>query len=266
MDIFNGFRGAAPTPGGAIPTPAQPGTVAPNPGGSQTVNPTVPSGTTPQSDGSLGAIPAAGTGEKSPLADYADLWKIDPKTPVAKTLTPQFNLDQAKINEAAAKIDFTQGLDPAELTKASKGDQAALAGIINKAAQAGFATALQANGSLLKQALTEQEKVFRESVMPDILRKHEISTGLRNENPLFANPAAAPMLTMLENQFAIKYPTASPQEITEHAKAYFSEFATQLITGAGGQVLPKATVAQNAGRALERADVDWEALLSPPVA
>lgn len=233
MDIFNGFRGATTSnPAAPPPNPATPATVV--------ANPTVPSSATPTSDGTNPAFPATTTeGAKSPLDGFADLWKIDDKSKTASpTLSPVMTVEPAKIMQAARQIDFTQGIDTTLVDKATKGDAAALMQVINAAAQNAFAQGAAATTRIVDTGFKAQETNFTNTVMPNILRKHSINQAVA-ESPLANNPAAAPLISMLEQQLTQKFPTASPAEIKNHANKYMEEFAAAIITNNGGTIVPQ---------------------------
>lgn len=251
MSIWDMFRSTSGATGdgsrvgaGAITPPAA------IPGDPSKGNSTVPGDNTPKSDGSVAAIPKAAEGDKSPLEGFKDLWetpigKDGKPIPAAKTsIAPTFNIDPKKMLESARGIDFKAAIDTAVLDKASKGDSAALSEVINQAAQAAYAQASVASTKILETALTRQAEAFESKIMPEILRKHNISNALRTDNPLFDNPAVAPMLNLVETQFASKFPNASATEITQKAKEYLGGFATELLTSAGKVVGDKPTAAE----------------------
>lgn len=219
-------------------------------------NSTVPTGQANEVVGN-NAPAAFGTGAKgdeSPLANYADLWKVDPKNPggIANPV-PVFNLDPAKLNEAAAQIDFTQNISAELIDKAAKGDATALGEVIKQAGRAGFTQSAVTTGTIVKDALEKLSKNYDEHVIPEILRRHTASTALRaDENPIFTNPATAPMLKMLEKQIMDKNPTASPQEITAHAKEYLLGFVREAAPGMGMVVTAKPAPQPGA-----RKEEDW---------
>lgn len=219
-------------------------------------NTTVPSSATAKSDGSLGAIPAAGEGDKSPLDKFSELWQIDPNVPKQKTaaeLVPKFKVDPKALSEAAATIDFTKALDPALLTKAAGGDATALAAVVNAAAQAGYAQATGTTAGLINEALSSQAKTFNEEVMPAVLRKHNITNALKADNPTFSDPAAAPLISMVEQQLTIKYPKASPAEISAHAKDFLAGFAESVVTANGSTIVKPAVEKPGTKRGI----TDW---------
>ena len=221
-------------------------------------NITVPNNNTFKSDGSIAAIPPAATGDASPLANFKDLWET-PKdaqgNPIVQTkasLVPTINPDPAKIQESASKIDFTK-LIPADVqAKALAGDSTAFMQAINAASQATLAHTTQLTAQIVKEALTQQATAF-EARAADILRTERVSNTIQADNPLFTNPATAPMLRMVEQQFMAKNPTASPAEISQMAKAYVAGFAEEAVK-ASGKVITEAPKAPANTPVTE----DWE--------
>lgn len=220
-------------------------------------NTTIPNGNTGVSDGSLKAIPKAGEGEASPLENYKDLWQApDPtKTPAKPSLAPNFNIDQKVIRENAAKINFASVIPAAILDKALSGDKASFLSALNTVAQAGFARAAEMSAGLTHAALSKQAEVFETTYAPEMFRRHNISQEIRADNPIFSDPAVAPILTMLETQLATKYTTETPQRISEMAKEIVEGMSETVLRGQGKIITdapdPKA-VAKG-----KRGETDW---------
>jgi len=226
-------------------------------------NPSVPSPATPQSNGNPVAIPPAATGDQSPLSNFADLFKADPtQTTTSPSISPNFNLDPQGILAQAQKVNFTQGIDPALVDKAMSGDKAAFVDVLNKVAQFGFANATMATGEIVKNSLNSAEGTLRQSVLPDAIRQHSIQTALNESNPVFTDPAVAPMLGMLKNQFATKYPTATPSEIAAMATQYLTGFSQKIVTAQGGTIVDRQQQQTSSQRGFgQQNDTDWSALL-----
>lgn len=187
----------------------------------------------------------------SPLDQFSKLWEPSTTQTDANKGAVTFNIDPAKVTQAAQAIDFTKGLDPALLQKINQGGpeamQAMLA-VINQTAQQSFAQAAIANAKVLETGLAKQRENMSGEI-PELVRKQTISSTIRQDNPIFANPATAPMLSMLETQLASKYPNATPQEISTHAKDYLAGFASMLT----------APQQQQAQQAKTAGETDWAA-------
>lgn len=226
--------------------------------GSALQNPTVPSAATPQSDGSVVAIPLAGKGDASPNAEYSKIWETKlPLEGAAASLVPTMTADPQRMLEAAKTYDFTKTMDPAMLDAASKGDATALAQLINSAGQAGFAASAQASVTLIKNALTEQGKNFETKYAPQMLRNANISSAVERTIPLSADPSAAPIVAALTKQLGATFPTASAEEVAQHVEKYMENFAKSVVEGSGGKVQSKADLAPRPGSPLQREEQDW---------
>ena len=199
-------------------------------------------------------------GGESPLSNYAELWKIEDKDkPVnaQEALTPNFTLDPKKVAEAARTVDYAK-LVPAEImTKAMSGDAAAMSQMLNAVTQAATANAGMNTAQIVQAALAHQAKKFVE-ILPQQVRNQQVSQQVSQDHPIFQNPAAAPMVSMLKDQFAVKYPLATPAEISKHTSDYLTEFVKSL----GGSMPDPAMQAAQATK--EAGTMDWEKFLAGP--
>lgn len=224
-------------------------------------NPTVPSaaqpgGANPQGTGPA-AFPATGTGEQSPLAEFQDLWKVDPNkpAPTQATLLPPMNLNAQQLSEAASKINFTATIPDEILQKAAAGDITALRQAIQTAGQFGFANAVAGAGELVNRSFTTAQTQLETQFLPGAIRQTQIQQTMA-ENPAFQDPAMTPLLTSLQSQLAKQYPTAQPAEIAGMAQRYLAGAAQKIVTGAGGRVLTSEELNQR--NAMAAPEQDWE--------
>lgn len=219
-----------------------------------TGNPTVPDPSVldPTKTTSPAAIPAPAEGSKSPLDAFKDLWQADnARKPTSQSLIPDYQMDPAKIAEISKTVDFTGHFTQDQVTKALSGDMAAFRAVINGSVQAAFAKSTEVTGEVVKQALTQQAKAI-EAMVPGILQRERVSSLIDASNPIFTNPATAPMLELVKNQFVTKYPTASAQEVEQHARAFVSSFAQTVVEGNGQKVVDVPKAAKNAPK-----EIDW---------
>lgn len=168
-------------------------------------------GTAPNS-----VIPAGG--KEPPLAAHKDLWAPIPEdTDAPKPVTMPTSRE---IMDATAKVDFKQVLDPALIAAVKaggEGSDAALAQLINQAAQAGYGQSVIAAQKLVENAVQQKTEEFNASI-PALLKKQTATEQLLKSNPGFSNPAVAPVVTMIANQLQAKYPKASSEELVSMAK------------------------------------------------
>ena len=239
LDIFN-FKPAAPAaPAAAAATPA-PGTA--------------PAGATPTpSAADPLAFQAGKQGGESPLANFADLWKIDdtnkPIDPTA-ALTPNFKIDPAAVVNAAKTVDYAKLVPPELMTKALSGDANAMGAVLNAVTQASTANAGMNTAKIVEAALAHQAKQLM-SILPGQVRQQQVNMQVNQDHPIFSNPAAAPMVDMLKNQFATKFPMATPAQISEYTANYLTEF----VSAVGGSMPTQQQQAATAASAA--AEPDW---------
>lgn len=162
----------------------------------------------------------------SPLDEFKDLWQNDPnaKPPVKE---PLFNVDPAKLQAAAKNNDFTKVITPEMMQAIAAGGEGAVAATLaamNSMSQKSFADSAMATTKIVEQALEKQQKKFEE-MMPSLIKNQNLSENLRNSNPIFNHPAAAPILDMFKNQVAQKFPNATAAEQQEMAMKYVKSFA-----------------------------------------
>lgn len=167
------------------------------------------------------------TGEavKSPLDQFTDLWKNDPKQ-LEGNQQQTFNVDHAKLMEAASRVDFSKVITPDQLKAIGTGGEGAITAFseaLNKVAQTVYAQSAVASTEIVKQAISQAETKFASQV-PSIVKRHQVSDGLRTDNPALSHPAAQPIITALEQQFTSKYPNATSSELRALATSYLTSF------------------------------------------
>lgn len=223
MDMFKFGAGATPAPS-AVPNGATPGA----PGNIPQQQPAMLTGS---QDGQVpGGTNAPQEQNKSPLEEFNKLW--DPVKPAEGAIPDEpirFNIDANKVQASARNIDFTKTITPALLEKINAGGDGAMQAMMqamNEMGQTIFAQSMMAGTKVLETGLeSSHQRISR--TLPDTIKKQAVGSALRENNPLFSNPATAPMLGMLEKQLTAQYPTASVAEIQEHARNYLVNFAKE---------------------------------------
>ena len=181
-------------------------------------NPTIPNNSnTPV------VLDANGNATKSPLDDYSKIWD----TTEIKTPEPLFNVDPTKMRESASRLDFTKVITPELQTRINAGGTDALAAsmeAMNKMSQATYAESALATTSIVTAAVEKTKQEFL-AALPDIIKGQSANELLRNTNPVFENPAIAPVLQSLEARIRAKNPTMSATTIADTAKQYFLDMS-----------------------------------------
>lgn len=246
----------------AFRTPA-PQTTAPVTAPGATTNATVPSpATTPPTGNTQSGQPAAfsstpePTSPASPMSKYDDLWKAPEKPVEPAPLSPGLKFDPKALMTEAKKVDFTQHISPDTLEKLKSGDAASIAAAINEVGQGAYGQSIGVMSQIVERAIAANTQHMLDVHLPKVLRQHQI-TQQNADIPGLNTPAAAGLKELLEQQFQLKNPAATPEEISAATRDYLTNFATSVITAHGGVIQDKATVAKNTP-----VEPDWEKYFS----
>lgn len=176
--------------------------------------------------------------DESPLAVFKSLWEdapIDPNAPATPAGYVAPTADQ--IQTAVAKQDFSSNFTPEQLaavTAGGEGASEALVQLLNTVGQQTLAQSTMINSKLNEQAMTAAiaEQVAK---MPDLVRAQTVQAHLKDTNPLFDNPAIKPVIEATQHQLQVKFPNATPAEITKMTQDF--------VIGMGAEFAPKPVVA-----------------------
>lgn len=212
-----------------------------------------PGQTPPQQQAPATSTPPAPSAD--PLDQFKDLWaapKDGEGAPQNFDPTKMFNIEPEQFQKSVSSINFTNAVTPEQLARITAGgDDAVKANleVMNTIAQQSFAQAMLGASKLVESALTQADSHLDRRI-ESRTKQLQVRGSLRDANPALSHPAAAPLVTALEQQFAAKYPQASAAEITKLATDYLANFA-QVASGK-----PSAQDQQtNTG-------TDWEKFLS----
>ncbi len=252
MSLADMFKSVL-APAAPAPAPATPPGV-PVPGNITKQDPTQVSATTAP-NGTIPAQPApVPTEPPSPLAEFKDIWQPDPNA-IPASAAAGFNIDPAKMFEAAKKTDFSRFMNPENLKAIAAGGEGAVKAMMdtmNGVAQAAYGQSAVAAAKIVEAALAKNKETF-DAALPGLIRKHQVSDTLRTENPIFNNPAIQPIISALESQLMIKHPQATAAQINAEAKKY--------VEALGSSFAPKLVV-DAATAAKAKNEVDWTNFLS----
>lgn len=194
-----------------------------NPGmplpGSDPTNPTIPL-----------QVPSPNT---DPMAEFAKLWEtpsIDPNAP-PDSGNYFAKLDPAKVMESAKKVNFANQVISPELMQqiAAGGESAvkAMMSLVNQSSQQVYGQSAIATASIVEKALAKQREQFQQQ-LPGILKSQLVSDSLATENPIFSNPALAPMVDMARTQVLQKFPNATQAEVKTQVVNFFNAMQSAL--------------------------------------
>jgi len=245
MDIFK----QAPAP----VAPAQ----GPNPGQLPANAAAATSSTSTAATAPNGVVPAStdlNSAAKSPLDAFNDLWQTDPNA-APTTGQPLFNVKQEDLLTAAQAQNFTSHITPEQLAAIAAGGEGAIKAFsdsLNATAQHVYARSAFATTKIVENALGKAEQTMT-SRIPGMIRQHNVSDGLRTENPAFAHPAAQPIISALEQQMSVKHPQATAKELRDMATQYLGAFA--------GAFNPATTESAGNPNSRMSAGTDWSTFL-----
>ena len=256
MSMFSNLMGGAQAPAapaGSVAAPNTPGSIPPNaPNTGATPPNAAPNGVLPGNQDTNKATPL------TPLDQFSELWKNEPADPNAPKPVGVFGeIDPKKFMEAAGKIDFTKVVTPEQLQAISAGGDGAMASFaaaLNAVAQTTYAQSAYASTKIVEQAMARSRDSFL-AELPQHIKQQTVRENLRNENPVFSNPAVQPIISALESQLTVKFPNASAGEITTMARTYVEALGTSFAPKPAAPVDPKT------GRATKE-DTDWSTFLS----
>lgn len=245
--LFGGVQSqqqAQPQPGQQQPQQQQQQPTNPH----VTNNPTVPNGT---NTAPAGQNPD-GTQASTPVDQFATLWQTDPNSPAPSANAPLIPVDQQKLAQAVQGMDFTKSV-PQELFQQALAGTAdspkALMQIINATAQQAVAQALVGSSQVSEMAIKKHGATLR-SEIPSLIKDHSVMDQRRQLNPALSNPAFEPVVRAAEQQMRLKYPNATPTEITQQVSAYLDAFA-------GAAVEPKRKKEQEEQQQAAPKEPDW---------
>lgn len=239
---FGGKTTPAPAPG-----PAAAGTPSP-----------VPAGGTGDQTGTK--VEDQQAGDKSPLDAFSDLFTIDKDAKQKPAVGSVFEVDPVKIKDASKQMDFTKNISDELLEKIRGGGEEATSALIaamNQMSQTNYAYAVALATQMAKKA-SEHTLEQVQALVPDLVRNLRANEDFSNENPALNHPAAQPLIKAMMQQFATKYPDASPKELRVKATEYLSTFGKLFQTDDNAGLLDKTKPGVKTGPQ----ETDWSKYLA----
>lgn len=243
--VVNRIFGAAPEGQANQQVSNDPNKNTPNQSG-ESSNKTAPNGSVPEGSGK-------GDGT-SPTDKFHKLWETTPDDPNKKQQEPE-GLTPQEMLAAAAKVDFAKVIDKELLAKISAGGEEATSALVqalNRVSQQTYAQSTLVADKLISAQVAKAKLEFVQQV-PDIVKRQRVQDDLIKDNPAFKDPAVVPVVALIQNQLAEKYPTATADEIRTMAVEYFTGAAQKLSP-------PKKTGTSSASK--ENTDDNWEEWLT----
>lgn len=181
----------------------------------------------------------------SPLDVYKDLWEtapVDKDNPAPEVLPLVAALDPKAVQEKLATVDFATAVTPetmAAIEAGGEGANAAFLTAMNEIGRNVMTQAMLVNNKLMETAV-ERTKEQTLAGIPELIRTQTLANKLTTDNPLFSDPAIKPLLDMVQAQFAVKNPAATPDQLTTMAQDYIAATVKSLTPEVAVVVNPLA--------------------------
>lgn len=214
------------------------------PGGGNTNNPQPEPKPEPKKDPNDLSNKVAEGGD-DPMLKFENLWEPG-KDKDGKVIENKSNdsnspylpqIDSKKLNELVGKMDFTRGVDPQHWKDIAEGGEkaaAAVAQIVNSVGRQSFTTAFSASTKLAEQGFASSKTRFMGEV-PAHVRDLFVEEGMQDSIGIMKNPAFSPIVKSVKDQYLAKFPKATPGEINNALKEYFSYLKNEMSTNETNQ-------------------------------
>lgn len=168
-------------------------------------------------------------GQGAELDQFKDLFAA----PTAEQLAAQgkfdpsslfAGMDAEKVTKAVANMNFASGVTEDQLQAIAGGGQQAiqtLTQLLNQTGQSTMSQAMLANAEMIKQALGQVSGTL-DTRINAVARNQQIKSAVHGDNPMFSNPAMAPMVDALTQAFSLKNPQATPTQVKEAVYSYMT--------------------------------------------
>lgn len=211
MGIMDMFRSSSPTSTtegqSQQPTPGKESLSAPNP----VVDAT-------------GKIPGTEPLSQNPMDIYKNMF--DNAANNSDIQAPTFKLDPKVLGDVSSKMDFTRGINPEVLTKATSGDVSALMDIIKTVGQNAYRASLEHSTSLTDTFLTQRGEFEGKQVAKGV--KNQLTSNELSNAPNYSHPVVKAELNRVAAQMSAANPDASPAEIAKAAQQYINDLSSAL--------------------------------------
>lgn len=200
----------------------------------------------PPSTGPDGKMPGTDPGMENPLDVYKKMFDTANN---ASEEAPKFSLDPKVLGDVSKKMDFTRGVSPELLQKATNGDVSSLMEIIKTVGQNSYRASIEHNTALTDTYINSRSDFDKKTMEKGV--KQQLTTSALADTPNYQHPVIKAELNRIASQYAAANPDAAPQDVAKAAKQYIDDLQSALN--------PKAT-APKAGE--EGGEMDWSKYLS----
>lgn len=209
MSIMDMFR-TAPASNPSNPNPNVPQDTAAKP----------PEGGTPQQKAEQNVNDPAKSSE-NPLDVYQKMFDNASKN--SEIQAPSFSIDPTVLTDVSSKMDFTKGINPELVQKASSGDAAAMMEMIKAVGQNAYRASLEHATKLTDTHLGQRAEFDAKRLAKGV--KDQLTSDALSSNVNTNHPVVKAELNRIAREFAAssEYADASPQQIASAAQKYLND-------------------------------------------
>lgn len=135
---------------------------------------------------------------------------------------PTFAIDPKQMDNIVQGLDFTKGIDPAVMTRATQGDANALLEIIHGVGRNSYRAAIEHGGVLTDKFVGAREQYSGKSFSSKV-RKELVTNQLASNTPNFQHPVVRQQLTEIAQRFQTQHPDATAKEIGDMSVQYLQD-------------------------------------------
>lgn len=173
----------------------------------------------PPSTDQTGKMPGTSPVAENPLDVYKKMFENANSN--SSIEAPSFSLDPKVLGDVSKKMDFTQGVDPDIMQKASSGDVQALMEVVRTVGQNSYRAALEHTTALTDTHLKQRGEY--ESKKLDVGVSKRLTENALSSAPNYNHPVVKSELNRIAGQISASNPDASPQQVAEAAQKYLSD-------------------------------------------
>ena len=159
--------------------------------------------------------------DKNPFDSYKKLF--DNAATKSDIQAPSFNLDPKVVAEVSSKMDFTKGINPELVQKATNGDASAMIGLIQEVGRNAYRASLEHTTKLTDTHLGQRSEFDSKRLQKGV--REQLTNDALASSANLNHPVIKAELNRIAKQFAAsdEYADASPQEIANAAKKYLND-------------------------------------------
>lgn len=190
-----------------------------------------------QAPAGTGQQQQAATGQPagSPLDNYLAIWQNanngqggnKPAASFEADVVPLGAEQLQALQQKMSTVNFLGGVNQETITAALGGDANAFSSVINSAVQQALLQSVRLNGAMINGGFRSRTAAIMDAVPQHVQQALTISQ-IRQDNPIFNNPAARGILGALESNLAANHPDMTPQQASQVAQRFLQDFASEL--------------------------------------